>query len=128
MLPPYFDLSSPPPPSSNFEEEPPHVRNTCGKPWVYCFVTQTKSTLWPLPLQPPPFCMLGGGGEGTNFSVALRGMTIFSVLGREVTFWGKYLHWGTIFLRQILFYFIFFLILWSSAKVYLIYKTFFTIK
>ena len=67
-----------------------------------------------------PFLYAGG----TNFSVALRGMTIFALLEREVTFWGKYLHWGNIFLRQMLFYFIF-LILWSSAKDYLSYKNFF---
>ena len=55
---------------------------------------------------------------GTNLSVALRGMTIFTLLGREVIFLGKYLHWGTIFLWQILFI-LFFLILWSFAKGYL---------
>ena len=54
--------------------------------------------------------------EGTNFSAAVREMTIFAPLGREVTFLGKYLTANFYFL-----FFIFFLIPWSSGNGY---KTF----
>ena len=60
---------------------------------------------------------------GDKFLCCFADNDYFALLGREVTFFGKYLHCGTIFLRQILFYF--FLILWSSAKAYLSCKTFY---
>ena len=54
---------------------------------------------------PPPTPFLYAGG--TNISVTLQGTTIFALLAREVTFWGKYLHWGTIFFFFFFFFFFF---------------------